>query len=244
MAAGFPSKNSILVLQTHQIDIAGIKKVGGRLIGNEIALGYLEVHTGGIAISGLRIIDGYDGYCSCAVLSSLLAFKSDGYFIDIGIPEDFVRAQRDLPQRLPHGQFGCGSELDVIFDKLAERSGQAVRQNVHFTAIWPVRALEEIQTILSLLPEPSATAFAVAAFMGLRRRNSRPIVGELPGRGIICFPFDLEWARLRPQNSQGSCPGSCCSTTGGSVGTSSAARGKSDCWSDLRQQCKEGARAW
>jgi NDP-sugar pyrophosphorylase family protein len=52
----------------------------------------------------------------------LLAFKSDGYFIDIGIPEDLVRAQRDLPQRLPHGQFGCGSELDVIFDKLAERS--------------------------------------------------------------------------------------------------------------------------
>jgi hypothetical protein len=29
MAAGLPSKNSILVLQTHKIDIAGIKKVGG-----------------------------------------------------------------------------------------------------------------------------------------------------------------------------------------------------------------------
>jgi len=28
--------------------------------------------------------------------------------------------------------------------------------------------LDEVQTILSLLPEPAATAFAVAAFMGLR----------------------------------------------------------------------------
>jgi NDP-sugar pyrophosphorylase family protein len=48
----------------------------------------------------------------------LLAFKSDAYFIDIGIPEDFVRAQTELP----HRQFGCGSELDVTLDKLAARS--------------------------------------------------------------------------------------------------------------------------
>jgi D-glycero-alpha-D-manno-heptose 1-phosphate guanylyltransferase len=48
----------------------------------------------------------------------LLAFKSDGYFIDIGIPEDLARAQTELPNRQP----GCGSELDVTFDKLAERS--------------------------------------------------------------------------------------------------------------------------
>jgi hypothetical protein len=33
MATGFPAKNSILVLQTHEIDIAGIEKVSGCLIG-------------------------------------------------------------------------------------------------------------------------------------------------------------------------------------------------------------------
>ena len=33
MAAGLPSENPILVLQTHEVDIAGIKKVGGCLIG-------------------------------------------------------------------------------------------------------------------------------------------------------------------------------------------------------------------
>jgi hypothetical protein len=33
MAAGLPSENPIFVLQTHEIDMAGIKKVGGCLIG-------------------------------------------------------------------------------------------------------------------------------------------------------------------------------------------------------------------
>src|SRR5208337_2484964 len=33
MAAGLPSINSVLMLQTHQIDIAGIKEVGGCFIG-------------------------------------------------------------------------------------------------------------------------------------------------------------------------------------------------------------------
>src|ERR1035438_9213264 len=70
MAAGFPSKNSILVLQTHHIDIAGIKKVGGRLIGREIALGYLESHARWIAITRMRVIYGYYGYSSGTVLSS------------------------------------------------------------------------------------------------------------------------------------------------------------------------------
>lgn len=38
--------------------------------------------------------------------------------------------------------------------------------------------LEEIQTILSLLPEPSATAFAVAAFMGLRHGEIQGLLWE------------------------------------------------------------------
>jgi NDP-sugar pyrophosphorylase family protein len=29
----------------------------------------------------------------------LLTFKSDGYFIDIGVPQDLVRAQSELPAK-------------------------------------------------------------------------------------------------------------------------------------------------
>ena len=39
-------------------------------------------------------------------------------------------------------------------------------------------SLEEIQSILSLLPEPAATAFAIAAFMGLRYGEIRGLLRE------------------------------------------------------------------
>jgi len=38
--------------------------------------------------------------------------------------------------------------------------------------------LEEIQSILALLPEPAATAFAVAAFMGLRHGEIQGLLWE------------------------------------------------------------------
>src|SRR5205807_4542817 len=38
--------------------------------------------------------------------------------------------------------------------------------------------LEEIQNILALLPEPTATAFAVAAFMGLRHGEIQGLLWE------------------------------------------------------------------
>ena len=38
--------------------------------------------------------------------------------------------------------------------------------------------MEELQTIISLLPEPAATAFAVAAFMGLRQGEIQGLLWE------------------------------------------------------------------
>jgi integrase len=45
--------------------------------------------------------------------------------------------------------------------------------------------LDEVQTILSLLPEPAATAFAVAAFMGLRHGEIQGLLWENYGGGEI-----------------------------------------------------------
>jgi hypothetical protein len=69
MAAGLPPKNPILVLQTHYIDVAGIKKVGRCSIGGEVALGYLESHARRVAVARLRVIDGYYEHSSGSVLS-------------------------------------------------------------------------------------------------------------------------------------------------------------------------------
>ena len=52
------SKNSIFVLQAHQIDIAEIQKVGGLAVGSQIVLGQLEPHSGGIAVALFSIVHG------------------------------------------------------------------------------------------------------------------------------------------------------------------------------------------
>jgi hypothetical protein len=39
------------VLQTDEIDVVGIKKVGGCLIGGEVVLGYLEAHPHRVAVA-------------------------------------------------------------------------------------------------------------------------------------------------------------------------------------------------
>jgi small ligand-binding sensory domain FIST len=50
IAAGISPKDSILVLQTHQIDIARIDKASGCLIGQEVILEYLKAHPRGIDV--------------------------------------------------------------------------------------------------------------------------------------------------------------------------------------------------
>jgi hypothetical protein len=70
MASGIASKESILVLQTHQVEIAGIEKVGGGPIGGDVTLDDLESHARGVDVGGFRIIDGYHRQSSGAVLGS------------------------------------------------------------------------------------------------------------------------------------------------------------------------------
>jgi integrase len=79
------------------------------------------------------------------------------------------------------------SVISAIF-KLAKQQGYFDGENpARDTAIRPDAAepeetyaytLEEVQTILSLLPEPAATAFAVAAFMGLRHGEIQGLMWE------------------------------------------------------------------
>jgi integrase len=79
------------------------------------------------------------------------------------------------------------SVISAIFT-LAKQQDYFHRENpARDTAINPGAAepqetyaysLEEIQSILSLLPEPAATAFAIAAFMGLRYGEIRGLLWE------------------------------------------------------------------
>jgi integrase len=79
------------------------------------------------------------------------------------------------------------SVVSAIF-KLAKQQNYFECENpARDTVVSPVAAepeetyaytLEEVQTILSLLPEPAATAFAVAAFMGLRHGEIQGLLWE------------------------------------------------------------------
>jgi len=67
--------------------------------------------------------------------------------------------------------------------------------------------LEEIQTILSLLPEPSATAFAVAAFMGLRHGEIQGLLWENYRNGELYVSRSIWNGRVSdPKTRKGRAP--------------------------------------
>jgi len=64
--------------------------------------------------------------------------------------------------------------------------------------------LEEIQTILSLLPEPAATAFAVASFMGLRHGEIQGLLWENYRAGELFVPRSIWNGRVNdPKTRKG-----------------------------------------
>jgi integrase len=68
-------------------------------------------------------------------------------------------------------------------------------------------SLEEIQTILSLLPEPAATTFAVAAFMGLRHGEIQGLLWENYQRGEMFVSRSIWNGRISdPKTRKGRAP--------------------------------------
>jgi len=68
-------------------------------------------------------------------------------------------------------------------------------------------SLEELQTIISLLPEPAATAFAVAAFMGLRQGEIQGLLWENYRDGEIYVSRSIWNGRVTdPKTRKGRAP--------------------------------------
>ena len=68
-------------------------------------------------------------------------------------------------------------------------------------------SLEEIQTILALLPEPAATAFAVAAFMGLRHGEIQGLLWENYREGELFVSRSIWNGRISdPKTRKGRAP--------------------------------------
>lgn len=68
-------------------------------------------------------------------------------------------------------------------------------------------SLEEIQTIIALLPEPAATAFAVAAFMGLRHGEIQGLLWEQYADGELYVSRSIWNGRISdPKTRKGRAP--------------------------------------
>ena len=108
--------------------------------------------------------------------------------------------------------------LSAVF-KLAKQQGYYRGENpVRDTATSPKAPapqetyaydLAEIQQMLSVMPEPAATIFAVAAFTGLRRSELQGLRWEDYKGGQIRCPLDLgrAYQRSEDQSQQGCRPG-------------------------------------
>lgn len=58
MAARWPTEDTILVLQAHQINTVDIEEVGGAAIRVDIFLRQFKANAGRIGVTGLDIVDG------------------------------------------------------------------------------------------------------------------------------------------------------------------------------------------
>jgi integrase len=135
----------------------------------------IEQHVRPSTLKGYRDI--WAGHlkprCAQIWLKEVRTYHVQGWLDEIALPGSLSR------RTLQH--IKCS--VSAIF-KLAKQQGYFAGENpVRDTAVAPnakepqqtyAYSLEEIQTILSKLPEPAATIFAVAAFTGLRR-------GEIAG---------------------------------------------------------------
>ena len=70
MAAGIPPENSILVLQTHQVHMTRIQKIGGCSIGGDVALFDLASHPCRVGVRRLPVVDGDHRRSASSVLVS------------------------------------------------------------------------------------------------------------------------------------------------------------------------------
>ena len=98
--------------------------------------------------------------------------------------------------------------------------------------------LEEIEAILSLLPERAATAFAVAAFMGLRHGEIQGLLWENYHDGEMFVSRSIWNGRISDPKTRKGRSRSSDSATRGSAGNAPIALIEPACWSDLHKRSR------
>ena len=143
--------------------------------------------------------------CSQVWLRDTRTFHIQAWLNQIG-KENLSRNTLKHIKSVLSGIFTLAKQQDYLQGENPVRDA-AINPNVTEAQETYAYSLDEIQTILSLLPEPAATAFAVAAFMGLRHGEIQGLLWENYRNGELFVSRSIWNGRVTdPKTRKGRAP--------------------------------------
>ena len=146
---------------------------------DQVYLPWVEQYKRPSTVKGYRDVweDHLKPRCAQAWLKDVRTYTVQGWLNEIGVEGTLSRNTLKHIKSVISGIFTLAKQQDYFE---AENPARDTATNPEAAEPQETYAysLEEVQTILSLLPEPAATAFAVAAFMGLRHGEIQGLLWE------------------------------------------------------------------
>jgi len=145
----------------------------------QVYLPRIKQHKRPSTFKGYRDVweDHLQALCGKAWMKDTRTYTVQGWLNEIAQNANLSRNTLKHIKSVISGIFTVAKQLDYFRGENPVRD-TAVDPNAAEPKETYAYSLDEVQTILSLLPEPAATAFAVAAFMGLRHGEIQGLLWE------------------------------------------------------------------
>jgi len=202
-----------------------------------VYLPWVEMHKRPSTVKGYRDVwqNHLKPLCGGVWLKNTRTFRVQGWLSEIGKAGTLSRNSLRHIKSVISGIFTLAKQQDYFQGENPARD-TAIDPGAAETRETYAYTLDEVHSMLAVLPEPAATAFAVAAYMGLRHGDSRSAVGELPRWRDVRIAFHLERTRYRAEDAQGPCSCAGDSTTRRTAGNAPPPLWESAERADFREQ--------
>lgn len=171
------AEQHMTTLNSHAVPAERIVMLGDFV--ERVYLPWTEQHKRPSTARGYRDVweDHLKARCAQAWLKDTRTYHVQGWLADIGAASKLSRNTLRHIKSVISGVFTLAKQLDYFQgenparDTAIDPGAAEPRETYAYT-------LDEVQNILAHLPEPAATAFAVAAFMGLRHGEIQGLLWE------------------------------------------------------------------
>ncbi len=176
-----------------------------------VYLPWVEQHKRPSTLKGYRDIwqDHVKARCGNVWLKQTRTYHVQGWLNEIASSDSDGTLSRNTLKHIKSvvsGIFTLAKQLDYFRGENPARD-TAIAPNAPEAQETYAYTLDEVQSILSLLPEPAATAFAVAAFMGLRHGEIQGLLWENYREGEIYVSRSVWNGRVSdPKTRKGRAP--------------------------------------